>query len=65
MLCGASIHDVQQSPIWGLGSIGANADEEEISTVTSTQCPPHGDTYSSMDIFRKANTGEGGNRRGT
>ena len=42
-----------------------NANEGEISTVTSTQCPPHGDIHSSTDIFRKTNTGEGGNRRGT
>ena len=65
LLCGTSIHDVQKSPIRYLGSVAGNADEVEISTVTRTQCPAHSDIHSSTDIFRKANTGEGGNRRGT
>ena len=57
--------DVQKSPIWGLGSIGGNADEVEISTVSITQCPAHSHIHSSTDISREANTGEGGGSRRT
>ena len=62
MLCDTGIGDVQKSPIWGLGSIGSDADEVEISTVSTTQCPAHSDIHSSTDIFREVNTGEGGDR---
>ena len=65
MLCDTAIGDVHKSPIWGLGSIGGNADEVEISTVSTTQCPAHSDIHSSTDIFREVNTGEGGDRGGT
>ena len=57
--------DVQKSPIWGLGSVGGNADEVEISTVSTTQCPAHSDIHSSIDIFRELNAGEGGGSRRT
>ena len=65
MLCDTGSGDVQKSPIWGLGSIGSNADEVEISTVSTTQCPAHSDIHSTTDIFREVNTGEGGDRGGT
>ena len=65
MLCDTASGDVQKSPIWGLGSVGGNVDEVEISTVSTTQSPAHSDIHSSTDIFREANTGEGGNRGGT
>ena len=39
MLCDTASGDVQKSPIWGLGSIGSDANEVEISTVSITQCP--------------------------
>ena len=65
MLCDSGSGDVQKSPIWSLGSIGGNVDEVEISTVSTTQCPAHSDIYSSTDIFREANAGEGGGREGT
>ena len=64
MLCDTA-SDVQKSPIWGLGSIGGNVDEVEISTVSITQRPAHCDIHSSTDIFRETNTGEGGGRGGT
>ena len=48
MLCDT---DVQNSPIWGLGSIGGNVDEVEISTVSTTQCPAYSHIHSSTDIF--------------
>ena len=64
MLCDTASGDVQKSPIWGLGSIGGNVDEVEISTVSTTQCPAHSDIHSSIDISREVNTGEGGDRRG-
>ena len=57
--------DVQKSPIWGLGSVGGNVDEVEISTVSITQCPALCDIHSSTGISREANTGEGGDRGGT
>ena len=58
--------DVQKSSIWGLASISrCNVEEVEISTVSTTQCPAHSDIHSSTDIFREANTGKGGDRRGT
>ena len=62
MLCGASIHDVKDSPVWCLGRVGGNADTKEINTISTTQCPAHSDIHSSIDIFREANTGEGGGR---
>ena len=65
MLCGTSIHDAKDSPVWCLGSVSGNADAEEISTVSTTQCPAHSDIYSPTNTFREANTGEGGNRGGT
>ena len=65
MLCDTASGDVQKSTIWGLGSIGGNVDEVEISTISTTQCPAHSDVHSSTDISRKVNTGEGGNGRGT
>ena len=60
MLCDTGSGDVQKSPIWSLGSISCNADEVEISTVSTTQCPAHSDIHSSIDIFREDNTGERG-----
>ena len=51
--------------IWGLWSIGGNADEVKISTISTTQCPANIDIHSSTDIFRDGNTGEGGERGGT
>ena len=57
--------DVKKSLIWGLGSVGGNADVVEISTVSTTQCPAHSDIHRTTDIFREVNTGEGGNRGGT
>ena len=65
MLCDTANGDVQKSLIWDLGSVGGNADEVEISTVSTTQCPAHSDIHSSTDIFREVNTGEGGDRGGT
>ena len=65
MLCDTGSGDVQKSPIWGLGSIGGDVDEVEISTVSTTQCPVHSDIHSSTDILREANTREGGGRGGT
>ena len=64
MLCDTA-SDVQKFLIWSLGSIGGDADEVEISTVSTTQCPAHSDIHSSTDIFREVNTGEGGDRGGT
>ena len=65
MLCDTASGDVQKPPIWGLGSIGSDADEVEISTVSTTQCPAHSDIHSSTDIFREVNTGESSDREGT
>ena len=65
MLCDTASGDVQKSPIWGLWSIGGNADEVEISTVSTTQCPAHSYIHSSTDIFRKVNIREGEGRGGT
>ena len=64
MLCDTA-SDVQKPPIWGLGGIGGNVNEEKVSSVSITQCPAHSDIHSSTDILRKANTGEGGDRGGT
>ena len=61
MLCDTG-GDVQKSPIWGLGNIGGNVDEVEISTVSTTQCPAHSDIHSSTDTLREVNTREGGDR---
>ena len=56
------ISDVQKSSIWGLGTIGGNGDEVEISTVSTTQCPVHSDIHSSITIFSEVNTREAGDR---
>ena len=56
---------VQKSSIRGLGSIGGDVDEVEISTVSTTQCPAHSDIHSSTDILREVNTGNGLDRGGT
>ena len=58
MLCDTASGDVEKSPIWSLWSVGGNADEVEISTVSTTQCPAHSDIHSSNDIFREVNTGQ-------
>ena len=50
------IASVQKSPVWGLGSIGGDVDEVEIS---NTPCPAQSNIHSSIDIFRDVNTGEG------
>ena len=65
MLCDTANGDVQKSFIWGLVSIGGDADEVEISTVSTTQCPAHCYIHSTIDIFREFNTGEGGDRKGS
>ena len=63
VLCDTASGDVQKSPIWGRGCIGGDADEEEVSTVSITQCPAHSDIQSTTsDIFREVNTREGGDR---
>ena len=62
MLCDTGSGDIQKSSIGGLWSIGGNVDEVEISTVSTTQCPAHGDIYSSIDISREVNTEKGGRR---
>ena len=64
ILCNTGSGDVQKSTIWGLGRIGGNADEVEISTVSTTQCPPHSDIHSSTDISRESNTGDVGGSGG-
>ena len=48
--------DVQKSPMWCLRSIGGNADEVEISTISTINI------YSSISIVRWVNTGEGEER---
>ena len=49
--------------MWGLGSIGGDVNEEEVSTVSTTQCPADSDIHNSTtDIFREFNTGEGGDK---
>jgi len=55
--------DVQTSSIWDLGSIGGNVDEIEISTVSTTQCPVHGNIHNSIGIFSEVHTREKGHRR--
>ena len=45
VLCEITSGDVQKSPIRGVGSIGGNADEVEISTVFTAQCPAHSHIY--------------------
>ena len=62
VLCDTATGDVQKSSMWGLGSIGGNVDEVEISTVSTTQCPAHSDIHSFINISREANTGEGRDR---
>ena len=54
MLCDTASGNVQKSPIWSLGSVGSNADEVEISTVSTTQCPAHSDIHSFVNKFREA-----------
>ena len=58
ILCDTGIGDVQKSSIWDLGSIGFNDDEVEVSTVSTTQCPAHGDVHTSTDAFRNVDTGD-------
>ena len=58
--CDTGSGDVQKSSIRDLRSGGGNVDEVEISTVSTTECPVHGNIHSSTDIFREANTREGG-----
>ena len=65
MLCDTGSGDFQKSPIWGMGSNGGDGDEVKIDTVLTTLCPPHSGIYSSTDIFREFNTGEGRDRGGT
>jgi len=62
MLCDTGSGDVKKSPIWGLGSIGGNANDEKFSAVSTTQCPAHSDIHSSTEIFREVNTREDGDR---
>ena len=40
-----TVSNVQNPSIWGLGSIGGDVDEVEISTVPTTQCPAHSDIH--------------------
>ena len=61
-MCDIGSGDVQKSPIWGLGSVGSNVDEVEISTVSTTLCPAHSHINSSTAIYRKVNTEEGWDR---
>ena len=65
MLCDTTSGDVQKSLIWGVWSIGGNADEVEIRTVSTIQCPAHSDIHSSTDISSKINTGKGEDCWGT
>ena len=58
ILCDTGIGDVQKSSIWCLGSIGFNDDEVEVCTVSTTQCPAHGDNHTSTDAFRNVDTGD-------
>ena len=64
MLCDTTSGGVQKSTTWGLGSIGGNVDQVEISTVSTTQCQADSDIHSSTDISREVNTREGGDRGG-
>ena len=59
ILCDISI---QNFPIRGLGSIGGNVDEIEISTASLAQCPAQSHIHSSTSISREVNAGEGGDR---
>ena len=61
MLCDTGSGDVQKSSIRGLGSVGGNVDEVEITTVSTTQCPAHTDIHSFTDTSGEVNTGEEGN----
>ena len=65
ILCDTGVGEVQKSSIWGLRSGGSDADEVEISTVSTTQCPPHSYIHSSTNIFREVNTAKSRNRRRT
>ena len=53
---------IQNSLVWGLGSIGGNVDEVEISATSLAQCPAHSHIHSSTNISREVNTGEGRDR---
>ena len=64
-LCDTGSSDVQKTSMWGLGIIGGNVDEVEISAVSTTRCPAHTDAHRSTDIFREVNTREGWERGGT
>ena len=66
MLCDTASGDVQKSTIWGLGSIGGDADQVEISTVSTIQCPAHSYIHSSTtDVFREVNTEGSRDREGS
>ena len=65
MLCDTGSSDVQESSIWGLGIVGSDVDEVEISNVSITWCPVRSDTHSSNGVLREVNTGKGGDRGGT
>ena len=49
ILCDTGSGDVQKSPISGLWSIGGNADEVKISTVSTTQCLADSNIHSSTE----------------
>jgi len=65
MLRDTASGDVQNSPIRGLGSIGGNGDEVEISTVSTTQWPVHSYIQRSTNISRQVNTRESRDSSGT
>jgi len=44
--------------------LGGDVNEVKISSVSTTQCPAHSDTHSSIGIFREVNTQQSGNRGG-
>ena len=52
MVCDTSVGDVQKSPIWDLGRVGANVNEVEISSVSTTRSPPHSHIHTSTIIFK-------------
>ena len=53
---------IQRSSIWGLGSIGGNVDEIEISTASIAQCPAQSHIHSPASISREVNAGKSGDR---
>ena len=52
ILCDTSVGDVQKLMIWDLESVGSNVNEVEISTISTTQCPAHGDIHTSTMIVQ-------------